>query len=55
MTVYCVRCWRDLPFGSRICPACGADVEAVSRERTYVEKLIAALDHPEPETPVRAA
>jgi HEAT repeat protein len=30
-------------------------VEALSRDRSYVEKLIAALEHPEAQTPVRAA
>jgi len=55
MIAYCVRCWRELPRGAVVCPRCGADVEALSRDRTYVDKLIAALEHPEPETPVRAA
>jgi HEAT repeat protein len=55
MVAYCVRCWRELPPRAVVCPSCGADVEALSRERTYVDKLIAALEHPEPETPLRAA
>jgi HEAT repeat protein len=56
MTVfYCVQCWRELPPGATICPACGADVERLSDERSYVQKLMAALSHPEPQTPVRAA
>jgi HEAT repeat protein len=55
MISYCVHCWRELPRGAAVCPSCGTDVEALSRDRTYVDKLIAALDHPEPATPVRAA
>lgn len=56
MTIfYCVQCWREMPLGAAICSACGADVERVSSERSYVQKLMAALDHPEPQTPVRAA
>ncbi|MBI3949479.1 MAG: zinc ribbon domain-containing protein [Acidobacteria bacterium] len=31
MTVfYCVQCWRELPPGATICPACGADVERLT-------------------------
>jgi HEAT repeat protein len=52
---YCAQCWRKLPPGTTICPVCGADVERLSNERSYVQKLIVALDHPEPQTPVRAA
>lgn len=56
MTVfYCVECWREMPPEATICPVCGADVERLSSERSYIQKLIAALKHPEPETPVRAA
>jgi len=56
MTVfYCVPCGREMPPGDTICPAGGVDVERVSSERSYVQKLIVALRHPEPETPVRAA
>jgi HEAT repeat protein len=52
---YCVECWREMPPEATTCPACGADVERLSSERSYIQKLIAALKHPEPETPVRAA
>jgi len=52
---YCVECWREMPPEATTCPACGADAERLSSERSYVQKLIAALKHPEPETPVRAA
>jgi HEAT repeat protein len=37
------------------CPGCGADIPAVLDQRSYVDKLIAALSHPEPSTPIRAA
>jgi HEAT repeat protein len=44
-----------LSSGETVCPACGADAEQFSSRRSYVQKLIAALEHPEPQTPVRAA
>jgi HEAT repeat protein len=55
MIFYCSGCWQELPRDTRVCPSCGVDVESLSLERGYVEKLVAALDHPEPTTPVRAA
>lgn len=36
------------------CPHCGANQEQLGQE-SFVRKLIRALHHPEPETPVRAA
>jgi HEAT repeat protein len=38
----------------QVCPCCGADQEALSR-KSFTEKLIRALHHPEPETRIRAA
>jgi HEAT repeat protein len=38
-----------------VCPYCKVDVERLTLEQDYVQKLIAALDHPEPTTPVRVA
>lgn len=52
---FCPACWLEVPEEARLCPRCGADMEAVQRGRDFVEKLIAALDHPEPETRARAA
>lgn len=51
---FCSGCWAETPTGGGTCPHCGADMEAVQQSRDFVEKLIAALDHPEPETRARA-
>lgn len=53
MIHYCPSCWAEIPDVSK-CPSCGADVQALALEH-YEEKLIRALRHPEPSTPVRAA
>jgi HEAT repeat protein len=37
-----------------VCPACGAELRPFSEE-SFEEKLIRALNHPEPSTPIRAA
>jgi quinoprotein glucose dehydrogenase len=37
-----------------ICPVCGADLQDFS-SKSYEEKLIIALQHPEPTVPIRAA
>jgi HEAT repeat protein len=52
---YCPSCWREVTEGTQVCPACGKNVEHLSSGRDYVQKLIGALDHPEPTTPIRAA
>jgi len=38
-----------------MCPQCGQDIATFWKAKGYVEKLITALDHPEPETRMRAA
>ena len=52
---FCPVCRAETAAGTRVCPRCGADTEAVQQRRDFVDKLIAALDHPEPETRARAA
>jgi HEAT repeat protein len=54
MTFYCPNCWHEIDPKLSICPYCGANQEALSEEE-YDEKLIRALHHPEPMTPIRAA
>ncbi len=54
ITFYCPACWAEIAEGERVCPACGA-VREVLEQRSYTQKLIAALSHPEPQTPIRAA
>lgn len=52
---YCIKCGSDFPGERARCPACGADIEEFFATHDYVDKLIAALRHPEPNTPIRAA
>ena len=51
---FCRECWSEVAEEAVMCPVCGATL-AGTRERSFVQKLIAALRHPEPETTVRAA
>ena len=51
----CPSGWAETRIGARLCSRCGADMGAVQAVRDVVDKLIAALDHPEPETRARAA
>ena len=55
MRFYCPNCWSDFAEDMRRCPQCGQDIPAFLKEKDYVERLIVALNHPEPETPMRAA
>lgn len=55
MTFYCTNCWAEVAESAVVCPRCGDDLIARQARADYVEKLIAALHHPEPSTPVRAA
>ena len=55
MTFYCTQCWAEVPASATRCPRCGDDIVARQARSDYTEKLIAALRHPEPTTPVRAA
>jgi HEAT repeat protein len=55
MRFYCPRCWRDFDHDVRRCPHCRLNIEEFWESRDYVEKLILALQHPEKDTPIRAA
>jgi HEAT repeat protein len=55
MTFYCTNCWAEVAESAVVCPRCGDDIVARQARSDYVAKLIAALRHPEPTTPVRAA
>jgi HEAT repeat protein len=55
MRWYCPGCWCDFGEDLANCPHCGLDIHAFWDSKDYVEKLILALSHPEPTTPVRAA
>lgn len=45
MTFYCPGCWAEVPGEAQTCPACG---HSLAGGEEYVDKLIAALRHPEP-------
>jgi len=53
MVRYCPECWGEAD-NNDCCPKCGAPLRQSTNE-SYEEKLIWALRHPEPTTPVRAA
>ena len=55
MRYYCPSCWADFDDNASLCPRCGADLQRFFDGKDYVDKLIVALEHPEPETPIRAA
>lgn len=52
---YCPGCWRDFAKDVARCPHCGLDIPDFWGRKDLVEKLIHALHHPEPSTPIRAA
>ncbi len=53
MKQYCPVCWAENSGDARKCVRCGAPLDAPAE--SYDTALIAALNHPEPTTPVRAA
>lgn len=55
MIYYCPNCWAEVDSLEGECPRCRADLGAASTARSYTEKLIQALRHPEPETVKRVA
>lgn len=54
MTFYCPNCWHEIDPKIEVCPHCGSNQEMLSEEE-YDEKLLRALHHTEPTTPIRAA
>jgi len=51
---FCRKCWKEIDQGQEVCYNCGAEPKELDEE-TFISKLLRALDHPEPETPARAA
>ena len=49
----CPACYRLIPADVHACPACGADLDALSA-RDYRVKLLAALHHPLDDVRMRA-
>ena len=52
---FCPNCWADFAQDLDRCPRCGCDIRRSWDSKDYVDKLIAALRHPEQGTPIRAA
>ena len=53
VTYFCPFCWSKIGAVAT-CPNCGADLQNLS-SKSYEDKLIVALRHPEPTVPIRAA
>jgi len=51
---FCPNCWHEVEEAGSVCPACGASPQTLD-SRSFAEKLVAALRHPEPAAAVRAA
>jgi HEAT repeat protein len=52
---YCPQCWHDFPEDHDVCPDCNFNIKEFYSSKDYIEKLMRALESPEPSTPVRAA
>ena len=50
----CPICWEIFSTNEVHCPKCGSDL-AVVDQRSFAEKLERALEHPDPQTVIRAA
>jgi len=55
LTFFCPNCWADFTQDLDRCPCCGCDIRRSWDSKDYVDKLIAALLHPEQGTAIRAA
>lgn len=53
MIFYCMNCWAEIAENCEKCPECGVDQRELLKE-DFDAKLIRALNHPEPETVLRA-
>jgi HEAT repeat protein len=49
MHFYCPICFAELERLATICPVCGTDIPEWENRLTYTERLIQALQHPNPE------
>jgi HEAT repeat protein len=55
MIFYCPSCWAEIAESATVCRHCHTDLSQRISQADYVDKLIVALRHKEPMTPVRAA
>lgn len=53
MTFFCPICWKEIREDDERCPYCGSDITEHER-KSFEDKLINALRHPERETVQRA-
>lgn len=51
---YCRNCWTRVKEDEKVCHQCEANIETLDY-RSYFEKLVSALHHPERTTRIRAA
>ncbi|MGO0122740.1 zinc-ribbon domain-containing protein [Desulfothermobacter acidiphilus] len=51
---FCPSCYHENPPEKKVCEKCGAPLEGGHHE-DFLTKLIWAVQHPEPETRLRAA
>ena len=54
MIFYCPNCWTRVKEGENVCHECKAGIEPLDH-RSYFDKLVNALNHPERTTRIRAA
>jgi len=53
MVFFCPICWKEIKETEKTCPYCDANITE-HEKRSFEEKLINALKHPERETVQRA-
>ncbi len=54
ITYFCPFCWNEIKETDKVCPYCHSDLSSY-HGKSFEEKLINALNHPERETARRAA
>lgn len=54
MIFYCPKCWMPIEENEKICPECKADIKPLDH-KSYFDKLVNALNHPERTTKIRVA
>jgi HEAT repeat protein len=51
---FCPNCWKDFGEDKAVCPFCGFRIRESWDSKNMVAKLIAALNHPDSQTVIRA-
>lgn len=55
MIFYCPDYWTPVKKDERVCHECKTDIEPLDHQKSYFEKWINALNHPERATRIRVA